>query len=426
MKLLDRTLRTYLLYSALIMLISTPVFYLVIEQLFIDQVDENLWERKQTIQQQLNRFANPQALYTWRDLEGNTRLHPTTVKTSPADTIYDVVFQQLETPGQTEAELFRELSARLSYRGQPVRLLTRISLVEKEDLLSAVVLVQTGLLTLLLVGLLLLNRRAARRLWLPFYQTLDRLRQYRVEQPGPLDLPPSDTTEFDGLNQALNELTRRSHLSYADQKEFTENAAHEMQTPVALLQTRLERLTQTQPLTPEQAELIGSLNGVTARLTRLNKSLLLLARVDNQQYTKVESVVLADVLNGLISQAVETIQAKTITLSRTGFANGPTLPVNRMLVDIMLANLITNAVRYTPPGGRITIELHSRSLRIANTGERLSIPPDRLFARFQKGEAQTGGIGLGLAITKKIADTYRYTMSYHYADGQHQFVVWFS
>jgi signal transduction histidine kinase len=199
-----------------------------------------------------------------------------------------------------------------------------------------------------------------------------------------------------------------------------------MQTPVALLQTRLERLTQTQPLTPEQAELIGSLNGVTARLTRLNKSLLLLARVDNQQYTKVESVVLADVLNGLISQAVETIQAKTITLSRTGFANGPTLPVNRMLVDIMLANLITNAVRYTPPGGRITIELHSRSLRIANTGERLSIPPDRLFARFQKGEAQTGGIGLGLAITKKIADTYRYTMSYHYADGQHQFVVWFS
>jgi two-component system sensor histidine kinase QseC len=426
MKLLDRTLRTYLLYSAGVMLISTPVFYLVIEQLFTDQVDESLWERKQTIQQQLGHFPNRPAVFNWRDLEGNTWLQPVTAQTPESDTIYELVYpppSAAVSPIETEA--FRQLSARLSYRGQPVQLQTRISLVEKEDLLGAVVLVQTGLLTLLLMGLLLLNHRAARRLWHPFYQTLNRLQQYRVEQPEPLVLTPSATSEFDQLNQTLNQLTRRSHQTFLDQKEFTENAAHEMQTPVAVLQTRLERLTQTQPLTPDQSALIGSLNGITARLSRLNKSLLLLARVDNQHYSNVEPVAVVTLLNDQLSQSMEILQNKPIKLIQTGFADGPTLAANRTLVEIMLANLLTNAIRYTPPGGQITVQLNQKSLRIANTGEPLSIPADRLFARFQKGEAQTGGIGLGLAIAKKIADTYGYNLRYFYTDGQHQFVVWF-
>ena len=427
MKLLDRTLRTYLLYSALVMLISTPVFYLVIEQLFTDEIDEVLWLRKEAIQNNLGRFSDEKALLTWRDLEGNTRLEAIRADTPipRRDRIIDRAYREHPNDRQSQPEPFRELHATVTFQNSPYALVTRTSLVEKEDLLWAVVLVQTGLLTLLLVGLLLLNRQTARRLWQPFYQTLNRLQHYRVEQAEPLLFTPSTTTEFTELNQAITELTRRSHQTYADQKEFTENAAHEMQTPVAVLQTRLERLTQTQPLTRDQSELIGSLNGVTSRLSRLNKSLLLLARVDNQPDTRVEPVAVSDVLSGLISQSVETMQAKSITLVRTGFADGPTLTANRMLLEIMLANLLTNAVRYTPPGGQITVHLHPQSLRVANTGEPLLISSDRLFARFQKGEAQTGGVGLGLAIAKKIADTNGYTISYHYADGQHQFVIWF-
>ncbi len=425
MKLLDRTLRTYLLYSALVMLISAPVFYLVMRQLFVDDVDEKLRQRQQTMQQQINRFTSRQAWLNWRDLEGNTRLLPITARTLPHDTIYERVYAERAETGETEAEPFRELSARLTYRGQPLRLLTRISLVEQEDLLGAVVQVQTGLLLLLLLGLLLVNRYTARRLWQPFYNTLERLHQYGVDQNEPLNLAPSGTAEFAELNQTLNELTRRSHQTFTDQKEFTENAAHEMQTPVAILQTRLERLSQTQPLTPEQADLIGSLNSMTTRLARLNKSLLLLTRVANHQYEGAGPVVLTEVLTGLLNQAQETVRSKQISLYQTGFADGPTLQTNRMLLEILLANLLTNAVRYTPLNGQITVQVQQRSLRIANTGDPMTISADRLFARFQKGEAQTGGVGLGLAIAKKIADTGGYALSYFYADGQHQFVVWF-
>ena len=198
-----------------------------------------------------------------------------------------------------------------------------------------------------------------------------------------------------------------------------------MQTPVAIFQTKLDRLVQTQPLTREQTDLLGSLNGVTTRLSRLNKSLLLLARIDNQPRTDVELVRVTDILDGLIEQSIETIVTKRIELTKTGFEESPRLQTNRTLLDTLLANLLTNAIRYTSSGGRIVIHVQPQSIRIANTGEPLTITTSQLFARFGKGEAQTGGVGLGLAIARKIADTGGYSLTYQYASGQHQFVLGF-
>lgn len=425
MKLLDRTLRTYLLFSALVMLISVPVFYIVIERLFTNEIDEVLWLRKEAIQVSMSRFPDEKALLTWRDLEGNTRLQAVGPRTPLRDQIVDRAYREHPSDLRSEPEPFRELSAVLTFQGKPYQLITRTSLVEQKDLLEALMLTLAGLLGLLLLGLLLLNRRTARLLWQPFYSTLARLRQYRIDQQEPLVLPPSRIAEFAELNLALTELTRRSHQTYADQKEFTENAAHEMQTPVAIFQTKLERLVQTQPLTNEQCDLISALNGVTTRLARLNKSLLLLARIDNQPFADPDSVRLTDVLNGLIDQSIETIITKQIDLARTGFDEGPILQTNRSLLDTLLANLLTNAIRYTPTHGRIIIRVQPQSVSIANSGEPLTITTTQLFARFGKGEVQTGGVGLGLAIAQKIADTCGYSLTYLYADGQHHFVVWF-
>jgi len=424
MKLLDRTLRTYLLYSALVMLVSIPVFYVVIERLFTGEIDEVLWLRKEAIQASLSRFPDEKALLTWRDLEGNSRLQAVGPQTPLRNRVFDRAYREHPNDPRSEPEPFRELSAILTFQGKPYQLITRTSLVEQKDLLEALVLVLAGLLGLLLLGLWL-NRRTARQLWQPFYETLAQLQQYRIDEGRPLVLPASDITEFAELNQTISGLTRRSHQAFIDQKEFTENAAHEMQTPVAVFQTRLERLVQTQPLTNEQAELLGSLNGVTARLSRLNKSLLLLARIDNQSYADPEPVYLTDVLNGLIEQSIETVIAKQIELVRTGFEEGVLLQINRTLLDTLLSNLLTNAIRYTPTNGRIVISIQPQSVSIANTGEPLAITETQLFARFGKGEAQTGGVGLGLAIAKKIADTCGCSLTYQYANGQHHFVLWF-
>ena len=154
MKLLDRTLRTYLLYSALVMLISTPAFYGVIQQLFTDEIDEALWLRKEAIQNSLNRFSDEKALLAWRDLEGNTRLEAIRADTPVPrrDVIIDRAYREHPSDYQSQPEPFRELHATVTFRNSHYVLVTRTSLVEKDDLLWAVVLVQTGLLTLLLVG----------------------------------------------------------------------------------------------------------------------------------------------------------------------------------------------------------------------------------------------------------------------------------
>lgn len=420
MKLLDRTLRTYLVYSALVMLISIPTFYYVIKHLFSSHVDETLLLRKTTIAQQLEKLTPASVSVDWRDPEGNTWLRPADAKSPQRDSIYDARYTE---PGETEPELFRELSARLHERGRVLQLTTRISLVENEDLLEAVVGTLAGLLTVLLGGLLLLNRQIAHRLWQPFYNILGQLRRYEVADDKPLHLLPSDIAEFDELNQALNGLIQRSHQAYLGQKEFTEHAAHEMQTPLAVFQSKLELLSQTQPLTREQAGLVGTLKSVTVRLLRLNKSLLLLTRIDNHQYVATGPVNAATLLDALLHQSIESLQAKGIRLERTGLRDGPILQTNRSLLEILLTNLLTNAIRYTLPDGLIRVDVQPHALRIANTGEPLSIPPDKLFARFQKGEAQTGGVGLGLAIAKKVADASGYTLVYRYADHQHYFIL---
>ena len=426
MKLLNRTLRTYLLYSAVVMLVSTPVFYIVIGRLFTEEIDEVLWLRKEAIEANLNRFPNEQALLDWRDLEGNTRLRPVTPATPLRDHIYDIEYREHPNRPKSKPEPFRELSATLSFRGHPYQLITRTSLLERKDLLRAVALTLTGLLILLLSGFLLLNRRIARRLWQPFYATLAQLRQYRVDQDVPLHLTPSGITEFAELNQTLNELTLRSHQAYADQKEFTENAAHEMQTPVAVFRSKLERLAQTQPLTHEQAGLIGSLNSVTVRLARLNKSLLLLTRIENQQYAGTEPVDAGAMVDALLEQSAESIANKALRVERTGRTDGPTLHTNRALLEILLANLLSNAIRYTQPNGQITVDVQPDELTIANTGEPLTIPPDRLFTRFQKGESQTGSVGLGLAIAQTIAQASGYALTYRYEAGNHWFSLYFT
>lgn len=423
MKLLDRSLRAYLLYSVVVILISTPIFHVVIERLFIEDVDEALLVRKRDLQSRVDQFPNLRALMNWYDVEDNTFFRPLSPTTPQRDSIYDAEYTEIVDPVTTEPEPFRELSTRLTYRGQPFHLITRISLVESEDLLQAIALTQAGLLILLLAGFVLLNRRISRQLWQPFYHTLEQLRQFGVDKNESLQLPPTDIAEFAELNQTLGELTSRGRQAFLRQKEFTDNAAHEMQTPVAIFQAKLELLSQTQPLTDNQAELIGSLNSVTVRLSRLNKSLLLLTRIDNQQYADTRPINLATLLDSLLNQSRESIEARRLMVERTGREDGPMVQANRTLLEILLTNLLVNAIRYTPSGGRIRIDAAPQSVTIANTGAPLTIPPEKLFARFQKGEAQTVGVGLGLAIAKQIAETNGYELTYAYGGGQHQFTL---
>lgn len=425
MKLLTRTTLAFLAYAGLVLLAGTFIFYAIIRELNARDVDEALRLRRAQVVRRLATLRDPSDLTRWMRLDEDLELHPAAPGPVPAERITAVMgYDSLER----EAEPQRQLAARVSFQGRPYQLLLRRSLVENDELLSGLATAQAILLAVLLSGMLGLQAVLARRLWRPFYRTLDRLRRFRLNDPATLPTFESTTTsEFQELHGALTQLLDHSQRTYRSQREFTENAAHELQTPLAILRTKLELLLQAPSLTEEQAGHLDALLAVTQRLARLNRSLLLLARLENQPSAPTETADLAAVLQTHLEQLREQLLASALTL-KTNLAGPVFVLAPRALLDILVSNLLTNAIRHNVPGGRISLALSTEGLRIENTGRARPLPAEQAFARFRKtADSAPGGVGLGLAIAQQVCLRCGFGLRYDYpAAGCHALTVTFS
>lgn len=293
-----------------------------------------------------------------------------------------------------------------------------------EDIMKGIMLQYLLITVLLGVGVTLTMRLVSKNLWRPFEQTLESIRTFRVEKSRIPDLPRSDVKEFDTLNKALRRLMVKSVDSYQAQKEFTENASHELQTPLAIFQAKLELLLQQPELTESQAEIIQDLFQMTSRLSRLNRNLLLLAKIDNQQFDKKEPIRLDTFMDRLLP-LLETISGQ-LGVERRYSPEPLVVKANGALLESMVSNLIVNAVRHNKPGGKITISIGDNALCIANTSDEPALPAEHIFNRFYRPAQDKGGNGLGLAIVKAICDYHGWDVEYGYHGGTHSFTVNFA
>ncbi len=423
MKLLNRTLWGFLIYAVAVLLIVTPVLYFVISDVIIRQVDETLQVHKKEIRSRLEKLPSETAVQQWEDLDGEVVVEPL-VGPMLKDSIYtsdeatsrrDVgKGRRKQHDHRPENEVYRVLRSSVLIKGKPYKLEARISLVESEDLMRTLSITQFVILLVLLSGMLLINWWNSKKIWSPFYKTLEALKSFQIERSKAIGFQPSKITEFNDLNVAIDELTRRVHSAFIAQREFTENAAHEMQTPLAVFQSKVELLLQTRP-SEEQAPLIESLLDATSRLNGLNKALLLLARIDNGQFPDTEPLDLAIVTERLKGEHNISVNVES----------HETISFNRSLLEILLSNLISNSVRHSAPGSPIIINLGKGFWEIRNEGPPLSIPPESIFERFSKGTSNQASLGLGLAIAKKICDLNKVSLSYFYENGYHVFRIRF-
>ena len=276
--------------------------------------------------------------------------------------------------------------------------------------------------------LLLLNGWLLRRLWQPFYHLTDQLRAYRLD-PKPATGQPlapfadSDVTEFSQLSNALNEMSRNLHSQFMAQRQFTDNAAHEMQTPLTITGHELDRLLGTEPLSPEQIEAIGRAQEGIGRLVRLNKSLLLLTRIDSHQFTD-EPVDISVLIGRLVTVYTDFAEHHTLGWEFRG-APGVMMTMNPFLAEVLFSNLLQNAVRHSTPQTTVQIALSPNAFEIQNTAPPLPFAPDQLFERFVKNPAQPESTGLGLSLVEQIAQLYGLEIEYSYGGGQHTFRVEF-
>ena len=421
MKLLARTTVFFLIYASVVAVGGTFLYYGFIRKIYYAYVDRTLSRRKLRVDKALRLYLRtPTDLDFWHRLDHNVEFKALNKNGPPA--IFSVRMMYNELTNQVVP--YRQLAAPVQFQGRPYQLELRTTMLDSQELLARIVLAGALLFGALLVGLLVLQHFLARRLWAPFYQTLGELQRYKLDQPQPVHLGPTRIPEFKELNAALSRVLNRNQRVYHRQKEFTENAAHELQTPLAILRTKLDMLVQAPGLTEEQASHIESLLDVTQRLTHLSRSLLLLAHLDQQLFFPTETVDLAVTIRTQLGQLREQLAATNLRLV-TDLA--PTRPVaaNRSLVDILVSNLLSNTIRHNVPGGEVRVTLTPELLTVENTGRARALPPDQLFVRFRPGpERPPGSVGLGLAIARQICETYGFLLSYHYEEpGRHQMRV---
>lgn len=276
------------------------------------------------------------------------------------------------------------------------------------------------------LSLFITMRFITRRLWLPFDDTLDKAERFNITQDSLPRFLPTDIREFERLNRSLDSLMRKDREMFRIQKEFTENASHELQTPIAIIRSKLDMLMQ-ENLMERQMQLVADMYGLTMRMGHLNRNLLILAKIDNAQYTVTEKVDAGAMLSE--SLPLYGVLRKDMPLhvdDRRSCGGDRTVRANSVLLECLLKNLIVNAIRNSSSGSAVNIILEDDSLTVCNVPEDgRPLDAATLFRRFRSGDMKKKGNGLGLAIVKSVCDFHGWTVSYGFDDGCHCFTVRF-
>jgi signal transduction histidine kinase len=319
----------------------------------------------------------------------------------------------------------RELRADASYKiNNKHYQITASNLVPEADEIASGVIKSLGwifIILLVLVGLL--SRFLSWRILAPFNQTLQAIRTFSLTKQGPLQFAPTRIREFKLLNQFLEKMTRKAVADYRSLKEFTENASHELQTPLAVIRGKLELLMETE-INDQQAGLILAAHDAVEKLAKTNQALTLLTKLENQEYKSTNLINLSTILNNTLYAFQELFKMKDIALEKI-IAEKVEVQLNPALADILLNNLISNAIRHNHQHGRVVVTLSGAMLIIHNTGKLPHLPTEQLFQRFKKDNQSADSIGLGLAIVKQICELNGFQVSYQYQEGWHQLEVLF-
>ncbi len=414
MKLLARTNRYYILFSIVTFAIVTGSFYVVVEYLIYKEVDERLEvERKD--------FENFIKTHGYWDESCYFVEDKINLKTVRNDFVIAPYFHDtlLYNRYSDQPVPFREYRFVNKLGDQSYQVSIRKSLIESTQLLKFTT---TVMVVALSVGLLLLywfQITISRKIWRPFYDTLSKAKTFDVNEGQGLTLPNEDIHEFTELNSSLTKMTAKIADDYRNLKEFTENASHEIQTPLALINSRVEGLIQAKDLSNETMHWIQDIHESAMRLSRLNQALLLLAKIENGQFHDKEEVNLSKMVDARLTEMEEIFTHKHIAVEQ--HTEGPFITrMHPVLADVLVTNLLSNAVRHNhPQNGQLIIRYSATQLVVANTGAVLTVPPNELFERFKKQNHSSGSLGLGLAIVKQICSVYKLNIVYELNNGLH-------
>ena len=418
MKLTSKSILYYLVISLPLLIIACLFSYYLIRSELRDGTDEILDREKISAEKLINSSTNLNTVTLLPDSFFTVKVTPchTDAQQYSDTTMYDKIDNELKN---------YRVSKSFYNHNKTTYLISILKPTLEEDELAEGLLSSLFLVVFfLLLSFLLVNWILSKWIWKPFYNTLSALHKYELKKNELLILNPSNTKEFNELNDALIKMTDKIYTDYIRQKEFTENASHEIQTPLAVIRSKIELLIQSENLKEDEMLQIQTIETAANKLSTLNKALLLLVKIENHQFKEASELSLKTHIETILEQFDWVLTDKNIQL-KTEFKNDLLFKINPELFDILLANLLQNAIRHNFRNGAIEVKITDRTLTIANTGDELKIKPEELFERFKKDTAKTESLGIGLAIVKSITDIYNIDIKYFYENKHHIFELVF-
>ncbi len=418
MKLLSKYNQVNLVTTILIILITGVIYYQVVSLILNRQIDQNLEVEEQEIFEfvRLNRqlpqvFKSNDQQISFKEV-GNVRV------------LRHFINTDFYNPKDKEKESGRGLISSVIVAGRRYKILILESKVETEDLVQIIFGITLTVISILLIVLFIINRLILQSLWQPFYNSMLRLQAFNIADKEKHFVPiASGIDEFDELDKAISLMAGKVINDYNELKTFTENASHELMTPIAVINSKLDSLLQTDHFSEVQSKLLQDLYQSVARLTHLNKAMLLLAKIENQLMPDKRSIKFDVVLADQLQRFNELFAVKNISV--TSFIAVKEVTANNFLMEILLNNLLGNAIRHNTNGGTIHVELNQQELIICNTGSQQKLQDKDIFNRFNKSPDSEGS-GLGLTISKEICTTNNWLLTYHFKNGLHTFIVRFT
>lgn len=408
--LIQNTSKTFLWTSVFLMVVSTIVLYFYVRKILQEEAEEELRSTEARIESALVNNSSITHLPPVVEVKKITDLQIEKLK----DTL---IFD----PSQNEMEAFRELTTYTKINGQIYQITVRALIVETEDILVAIVVSYIIIIFLVFLFLFYFNKAYNQRLWYPFFNNLEQMKHFSLFSDKPILLEESDILEFTELNTEITTLTDKVRSDYKNLKQYTEDVSHEMQTPLAIMQAKIENIINCEDLNEDHFAQLTSVQKDIHRLAQLNKRLALLTRIENQQFVEKETIDLNQVVQKRIDYFNEQFPVEIKFIGQHQIL----IKMDPYLSEVLCDNLLSNAIKHNEVNGSVQVILEGQTLRVENSGKTELRRPDLLFTRFYRESNEEKSTGLGLAIVQKICGLYGFTPSYSYEEHKHIFKVKF-
>lgn len=412
---LVRLIRKYLLISILIVFLLGCISHFLIFRFFIHYSSDKM------LKDQKARIENFIDLNDTLPLASTLVLKPARIEEQEIDAsqllskeiFKDTVMYSEETGAFTP---YRQLYFSVSYKNEHRLININQPMMVSDDLLYAIISSLLILLILLILFTYVIEYLLKRNIWKPLNYNLKKLYEYDLKANTVLELKNPGIKEFDEMNDMILRMVDKINADYENSRLFTEDASHEMQTPLSIIKSKMDLLMQNPSLmqNEENEKSIKAISRAVSRLSRLNKSLLLITKINNNQYEEKRNIRLDEQLKIYLTDLEELFEAKELIVKTN--IQPCNLYMNPNLMDILLSNLLSNTIRHNLPRGWISISLTDNQLAISNTNSGKTEETANLFNRITFHNKSEDSLGLGLNIVKSICDNNDFDIRYDYPE----------